>query len=106
MPTTHKFSELRDEARRDPTRARRIDDAKARALDEQAHYRLAELRQGLGLTQAELAELIGKSQSAISQIEHGEIGLSLEMLRAIVAQLGGEVEIAAVFKNRRVLLDT
>lgn len=37
---------------------------------------------------------------------HGEIGLSLEMLRAIVAQLGGEVEIAAVFKNRRVLLDT
>lgn len=105
MPSTRKFSELRAEARSDPARARRIDDAKARVLEEQATYRLAELRQALGLTQAELAELIGKSQSAISQIEHGEIGLSLEMLRAIVAQLGGEVEIAAVFKDRRVMLE-
>ena len=59
--------------------------------------REARLRRGVDFAQAELAELIGKSQSAISQIEHGEIGLSLELLRAIVAQLGGEVEIAAVF---------
>ena len=38
-------------------------------------------------------------------METGEIGLSLEMLRAIVAQLGGRVEVAAVFNDRRVLLD-
>lgn len=106
MPSTRKFSELSDNARRSPERARRIDATKASVLEEQASYRLGELRQALGLTQAELAELIGKSQSAISQIEHGEIGLSMEMLRAIVAQLGGEVEVAAVFKDRRVLLDT
>lgn len=106
MPRTRNFNELRDKARRDPARARRIDAAKVLTLGEQATYRLSELREALGLTQAELAELIGKSQSAISQIEHGEIGLSLEMLRAIVAQLGGEVEIAAVFKDRRVLLET
>lgn len=105
MPSTRKFSELSDKARRDPARGRRIDAAKAGALEEQATYRLGELRQALGLTQAELAELIGRSQSAISQIEHGDIALSLEMLRAIVAQLGGEVEIAAVFKDRRVLLE-
>ena len=105
MPKTRNFKELRDGARRDPTRVRRIDAAKKRALEEQATYRLAELRQALGLTQAELADLIGKSQSAVSQIEHGEIGLSLEMLRAIVAQLGGEVEIAAVFDDRRVRLE-
>lgn len=49
--------------------------------------------------------MIGKSQSAVSQIEHGEIGLSLEMLRAIVGQLGGEVEVTAVFDDRRVLLE-
>lgn len=106
MPSTHKFSDLRDEARRNPDRARRIDDAKIRALEEQTAYRLADLRQALGITQAQLADLIGRSQSAISQIEHGEIGLSLEMLRAIVAQLGGEVEITAVFEGRRVLLET
>jgi DNA-binding XRE family transcriptional regulator len=105
MPNTKSFTKLRDEARRDPARARRIDAAKTRALEEQARYRLAELRQALGITQAELAELIGKSQSAISQIESGEIGLSLDVLRQIVAQLGGEVEVTAVFKNRRVTLD-
>lgn len=103
MPNTNKFSELKGKARRDPAR---IDQDKARALDKQATYRLAELRQPvLGLTQAELAELIGKSRSPVSQIERGEIGLSLAMVRAIVAQLGGEVEIAAVFKNRRILLE-
>ena len=105
MPNTKSFDKLRNEARRDPARARRIDAAKTRALEEQARYRLAELRQALGITQAELADLIGKSQSAISQIESGEIGLSLDVLRQIVAQLGGEVEVTAVFKDRRVALD-
>lgn len=97
---------LRDEARRHPTRARRIDQAKERALGEIESYRLNELRKALGVTQAELAELIGKSQSTISQIEHGEISLSLDVLKSIVRQLGGEVEIAAVFDDRRVLIDT
>lgn len=99
------FSDLRDAARRDPERSRRIDEAKQRAEGEIASYGLAELRTSLGVTQVELAEMIGKSQSAVSQIEHGEIGLSLEMLRAIVGQLGGEVEVTAVFDDRRVLLE-
>ena len=106
MPNSNDFSELRDGARRDPARGRRIDAAKKRAIEEIATYRLAELRKALGIAQAELAHMIGKSQSAISQLESGEIGLSLETLRSIVKQLGGEVEIAAVFNDRRVLLDT
>ena len=105
MPSTRQFNELTKRARRDPERAKRIEQAKARALDEHASYRLAELRKALDVTQLELAELIGKSQSAVSQIETGEIGLSLEVLRAIVTQLGGRVEVSAVFDNRRVLLD-
>ena len=84
---------------------RRINAAKARAIEEHATYRLAELRQALGITQVDLAELIGRSQSAVSQIENGDIGLSLELLRSIVAQLGGDIEITAVFKDRRILLD-
>ena len=106
MPPTKKFNDLRAEARRDPERARRIDEAKERALAEIRSFRLAELRKALGVTQVDLAEMIGKSQSAISQIEHGEIALSLDVLRSIVRQLGGEVEIAAVFDNRRVLIET
>ena len=47
MPSTRKFSELRDKARADPVRARRVDEAKTRAVEEQATYRLAELRQAL-----------------------------------------------------------
>jgi len=105
MPATKKFSELSADARRDPTRRARIDAARTRTLEEIARYRLSELRKALGLTQVELGELIGKSQSAISQIEAGEIGLSLDVLRAIVAELGGTLEVAAVFKDRRILLD-
>ena len=41
----------------------------------------------------------------ISQIESGETGLSLDVLRTIVAELGGTLEVAAVFNDRRVLLD-
>ncbi len=106
MPSTKKFSQLRDDARRDPVRTRGIDQAKERATEEIASYRLAELRKALGITQAELAALVGKSQSAISQLEHGEIGLSLETLRSIIHQLGGEIEITAIFDGRRVLIDT
>jgi DNA-binding XRE family transcriptional regulator len=106
MPSAKNFDQLSAAARRDPVRAERIDAAKVKALEELARYRLSELRQALGVTQAELAELIGRSQSAVSQIETGEIALSLEMLRAIVGQLGGRVEISAVFEDRRVLLDT
>jgi len=105
MPRTKNFSELRDAARSDPGRARRIDESKQRAVEEIASYRLAELRKSLGVTQVELAEMIGKSQSAVSQLEHGEIGLSLEVLRSIVSQLGGEVEITAIFEDRRILLE-
>lgn len=106
MPNTGSFSRLRDEARRTPERARRIDAAKERAVEEITSCRLGELRKALGVTQTELADLIGKSQSAVSQVESGEIGLSLDVLRSIVRELGGEVEIAAVFHDRRILIET
>ena len=105
MPRTHKFSELRERAERDPARAARIAKLTDAAVAEHAEYQLGELRRALGITQAELANLIGKSQSAVSQIESGEIGLSLDVLRSIVAQLGGELEITAVFDHHRVPLD-
>jgi DNA-binding XRE family transcriptional regulator len=105
MPSTHKFSTLRERAERDPARAARIAKLTSVAVAEHAEYQLGELRRALGITQTELANLIGKSQSAVSQIESGEIGLSLDVLRSIIAQLGGELEITAVFDNHRVPLD-
>jgi len=104
MPNTRNFGEVIDKARKDPERARRIDEAKQRALDEVAAYRLAELCKALGVTEAELTEVVDKSLPAISETENGA-ALSLDVLRSVITQLGGEMEITAVFDDRRVLID-
>lgn len=104
MPSTRKFSELAAPALADPARAERVRAATIEALREHHDYQLGELRQALGLTQTELGQLIGRTQSAVSQIETGEVGLSVDMLRSIIEQLGGHLEIAAVFNDRRINL--
>ena len=103
MPSTRKFSELVAPALAEPTRAERVRAATTETLREHHDYQLGELRRALGLTQAELAQLIGRTQAG-SQIETGEIGLSVDMLRSIIEQLGGHLEIAAVFNDRRINL--
>lgn len=105
MPRTRKFADLADSIRSDPDRSRRIDELIAAYPREEGAYRIGELRRALDVTQVELAELVDRSQSAISQIESGEIALSVDLLRSILAQLGAELEIAAVFPERRVVLE-
>ncbi len=53
--------------------------------------RLRTLRKSRDLTQSELAERIGRSVDAISNIERGKSLPSLEMLVAIAAKLGVEL---------------
>ncbi|MDH6575775.1 XRE family transcriptional regulator [Kitasatospora sp. MAP5-34] len=55
-------------------------------------HELAELRRVAGLTQREVAELLGVSQARVSQIEHGQVD-SLDNLRAYAAAIGGEVDV-------------
>lgn len=105
MSPRKKFAEFRDRAHSDRRRRARIDRARRAAIEELATYRIAELRRALGLSQEELAALIGKSQSAVSQIENGSIALSVDLLRSIVQQLGGTLEISAVFDERRIMLE-
>ena len=50
MPSTKNFNTMRDDARQDPERTRRIDEAKQRAIGEIVSFRLAELRKALGVT--------------------------------------------------------
>jgi DNA-binding XRE family transcriptional regulator len=59
---------------------------------------LAEIRQQLGLTQAQLAEATGLSQARISQIENGD-AVGLDTLRAYVVGLGGHLDIVARIGN-------
>lgn len=44
-------------------------------------HQLAEMRAAAGLTQAELAEVLGVSQARVSKIEHGEIS-GIDVVRA------------------------
>jgi transcriptional regulator with XRE-family HTH domain len=55
-------------------------------------HELAEMRRSAGLTQAEVATLLGVSQARISQIEHGQVD-SLDTLRAYAQAVGAEVSI-------------
>ncbi len=51
------------------------------------------MRIAKGLTQKELAELIGTKQSAISRLENGSSNPSIEFLSKIAHALGKEVHI-------------
>ena len=65
------------------------------------HFRIAQMiydaRQAAGLTQKELADAVGTTQSVISQLEDAEYeGHSLSMLRRIAKALNRRVEIRMV----------
>jgi transcriptional regulator with XRE-family HTH domain len=47
-------------------------------------HRLAEMRITAGITQAELAGILGVSQARISKIEHGELS-GIDVVRAYVS---------------------
>ena len=55
--------------------------------------RIAELRKAKGLTQAQLAEKTGFSQSNIGRIETGRYSVGIDVLAKIAEALGAKVEI-------------
>ena len=79
-----------------------IDTATDEAVQQWAEpFRVAQLlydaRSAAGLTQGQLAEKVGTTQSVISQLEDANYeGHSLSMLRRIAAALGSHVEIRLV----------
>jgi len=65
-------------------------------------YDVARLRMERGLTQAELARLVGTRQSSISRLESGKSEPSLSFLRRVVDALGGRLEITIVAEEEPV----
>lgn len=61
---------------------------------EQRGHQLAELRKQCGLTQAEVADMMGISQARVSQIEHGKI-TSMDLVRDYITALGGTLDVVA-----------
>jgi DNA-binding XRE family transcriptional regulator len=76
---------------------------KAAARERQEAYvrghQLAEMRTAAGVTQAELAAVLGVSQARISKIEHGEIS-GIDVVRAYVSALGGSTDVVARLGER------
>jgi DNA-binding XRE family transcriptional regulator len=95
MPKTKKWSVLRDEVLAQPGAATAVAEHSKRIEAEREAYTLAELRRGAGVTQAQLAQAIGRSQSAVSQMENGQFSLTVDVLRSIVEQVGGKLAIVA-----------
>jgi len=59
-------------------------------------FEVARLRMERGLTQRQLAELVGTRQSSISRLESGSRDPSLSFLRRIADALGARVEVRLV----------
>ena len=73
----------------------------ARAEDELAR-KIYELREEAGLTQAQLAKMVGTTASVISRLEDSDYeGHSLTMLKRIAAAVGKKVEIRFVSRKQK-----
>jgi len=66
---------------------------------------LSDVRRARELTQVQLAESMETTQPAISRIEH-QTDLYVRTLRSYIEAMGGELEIAAVFPESKVVIDT
>lgn len=90
-----RWSDLREQ--RNTTPQRRTT-ARESLENEIAAYRLVELRKARGLTQQQVATIMGVSQPRVSAIEHGDIDRSeLTTLRTYIEALGGQIHIVAEF---------
>jgi predicted transcriptional regulator len=59
------------------------------------------LREALGLTQADMAKLASMTQSEVSRFESRD-DHKISSVREMVEALGGELEVIAVFRGKRV----
>jgi len=76
----------------------RMQDPEFRAAAEELEpaYQIARLRILRGLTQEQLASMIGTRQPSIARLESGSTEPSLSFLRKVAAALGARVEIRIV----------
>ena len=88
MPPISKttFKDWQKKQRNDPEYA-----AIARELE--PGYQIARLRIASGLTQAQLAELVGTRQPSIARIENGKTLPSLSFLERVASVLNARVEV-------------
>ena len=89
------FTEIRNRVLSDPAARAIYEDRKRKLVDALS---LGELRKARELTQVQLADAIGTTQSGISRIEH-QTDLYVRTLRSYIEAMGGFLEINAVFPD-------
>ncbi len=77
-----------------PDRVAERERSRAEMRAEQRGHQLAQLRRNVGLTQAQVATMMGVTQARVSQIEHGKI-TEVDAIRGYVEALGGTVDVVA-----------
>lgn len=94
---------LEDLAAKRPVDRERVEEHKERMLGEVRAYRLRELREQAGLTQAALAERIGVGQRQVSKIEQGDLeNAKLGTIRGYLEAVGGSMLLEYVMGDDRV----
>lgn len=73
----------------------------AAAAELEPGYQIARLRILRGLTQTELAELVGTRQPSIARLENGASVPSLSFLQKIAAALNARVEVKFVAEDQQ-----
>jgi len=84
--TTIRFEDWEAEQMQDPG-------FRAAAEELEPAYQVARLRIMRGLTQEQLAELVGTKQSSIARLESGNTQPRLSFLQRVVEALGGRLEV-------------
>lgn len=86
-----------------PVDRENVEAHKKQMLAEVRAYRLRELREGAGMTQAELAKRIGVGQRQVSKIEHGDLdSAKVGTIRSYLEAIGGGLSIEYVMGDQRV----
>ncbi|MGO3153142.1 MAG: helix-turn-helix domain-containing protein [Galactobacter sp.] len=96
---------LREYLEQHPVDRDAVEQEKQRLRREIAAYRLRELREEAGLTQAQLAERIGVGQRQVSKIEHGDLeNTRVGTIRKYLRAVGGDISLDWVIGEQRAAL--
>lgn len=94
---------LEDYLSKRPVDRGRVEAHKERMRSEERTYRLRELREEAGLTQAELAARIGVGQRQVSKIENGDLdNARVSTIRSYLEAVGGTLALEYVIGDQRV----
>ncbi len=95
MPSTRSYQRLHEQVIARPGAVERLAELRKETL---AEINLQEIRGVLKLSQTDLAEAMGITQSAVSQFERGD-DILISTLDNYVQGLGASLRIAAVFQG-------